>query len=199
MIFRFREFSRLCRQEYFRPLVGLRVLGAILIALFRLDRRACPPSDRCRGFGASPQGSGEPSTASRCDRPSASVWESRRRFQFCVERFQSIRRLFLSLRNFVILAARQPEPHNGQPRGYVPYLVGSRLPRPYHFAARIQSFQAIAAPFPGASFFSQPLAPRSRRPNRLGSKARQSPRRSPLRRRPRNKHRTTTQLWQEIC
>jgi hypothetical protein len=81
------------------------------------------------------------------------VWESRRRFQFCVERFQSIRRLFLSLRNFVILAARQPEPHNGQPRGCVPYLVGSRLPRPYRFAARIQSFQAIAAPFPGASFF----------------------------------------------
>ncbi len=30
-----------------------------------------------------------------------------------------------------------------------PYLVGTRLPRPYHFPARIQSFQAIAAPFPG--------------------------------------------------
>jgi len=26
---------------------------------------------------------------------------------------------------------------------------GSRLPRPYHFRARIQSFQAVAAPFPG--------------------------------------------------
>jgi hypothetical protein len=26
--------------------------------------------------------------------------------------------------------------------------VGSRLPRPYHFRARIQSFQALAAPFP---------------------------------------------------
>ena len=27
--------------------------------------------------------------------------------------------------------------------------MGSRLPRPYHFRARIQSFQALAAPFPG--------------------------------------------------
>ena len=28
-------------------------------------------------------------------------------------------------------------------------VVGSRLRRPYHFRARIQSFQAVAAPFPG--------------------------------------------------
>ncbi len=39
--------------------------------------------------------------------------ERRRRFQFCIERFQSIGRLFLQLpqnRNLVVLAARQPEP-----------------------------------------------------------------------------------------
>ncbi len=39
--------------------------------------------------------------------------ERRRRFQFCIERFQSIGRLFLQLpqnRNLVVLGARQPEP-----------------------------------------------------------------------------------------
>ena len=41
---------------------------------------------------------------------------------------------------------------HGQPRARVPHLVGSRLPSPYHFPARIQSFQAVAAPFPGNSF-----------------------------------------------
>jgi hypothetical protein len=46
--------------------------------------------------------------------------------------------------------------------------VGSRLPRPYHFRARIQSFQAVAAPFPGDSVCPQPLAPRL--PKRLRSK-----------------------------
>ena len=35
------------------------------------------------------------------------------------------------------------------PRARVPHLVASRLPRPYHFPARIQSFQAVAAPLPG--------------------------------------------------
>ena len=41
-----------------------------------------------------------------------------------------------------ILAAHQP------PAG-APDVVGSRLPSPYQLRARIQSFQAIAAPFPG--------------------------------------------------
>ena len=39
----------------------------------------------------------------------------------------------------------------GQLRAGVLDLVGLRLPRPYHFPARIQSFQAVAAPFPGDS------------------------------------------------
>src|SRR5271170_8134813 len=53
----------------------------------------------------------------------------------------------------------------------VPHLVGSRLPSPYHFRARNQSFQAVAAPFPGDSVRlpSGPLALRSGRPKRLGS------------------------------
>jgi hypothetical protein len=57
-----------------------------------------------------------------------------------------------------------------QPRARVPHLVGSTLPSPYHFRARIQSFQAVAAPFPGDSVLpSGPLAARSRRGKRLGS------------------------------
>ena len=39
----------------------------------------------------------------------------------------------------------------GQPRARVPDVVGSRHPRPYHLRARIQSFQAVAAPFAGDS------------------------------------------------
>jgi len=51
---------------------------------------------------------------------------------------------------------------HGRPRARVPDLVGSRLPSPYHFRARIQSFQGIAAPFPGDSALSSdPLAPRN--------------------------------------
>src|SRR5580704_12917452 len=40
---------------------------------------------------------------------------------------------------------------HGQPRARIPDLVGSRFPSPYHFRAPIQSFQAVAAPFPGDS------------------------------------------------
>jgi hypothetical protein len=40
--------------------------------------------------------------------------------------------------------------------------VGSRLPSPYHFRARIQSFQAVAAPFPGDSVL--PAASRAATP-----------------------------------
>jgi hypothetical protein len=53
--------------------------------------------------------------------------------------------------NFFILAACQAGVAHGRPRARVPDLVGSRLPRPYQFRARIQSFQAVAAPFPGDS------------------------------------------------
>jgi hypothetical protein len=40
---------------------------------------------------------------------------------------------------------------NRQLRARVPHLVGPRLPSPYHFPARIQFFQAFAAPFPATS------------------------------------------------
>jgi hypothetical protein len=119
-----------------------------------------------------------------------------RRFQFCIRRFQSIRRFFLQPCHS---PGRHPESASGQPRA-VPDVVGSGLASPYHFRARIQSFQTLAAPFPGDSVLpSGPLAPRSRRPKRLGSKDRRSARQSPPGRRYRNKHRTTAQLWQEIC
>src|SRR5271154_618502 len=38
-----------------------------------------------------------------------------------------------------------------QPRARVPDVVGLGLPSPYHFRARIQSFQGVAAPFAGES------------------------------------------------
>jgi hypothetical protein len=97
--------------------------------------------------------------------------EGRRRFQFCIERFQSVGHLFLQLGNLVtfnfgILAALGP------PRGRVPDVVAPRLLRPYHFRALLQSFQSVAAPFPGDSGFDrdcgarrsvgQRRAPRSR-------------------------------------
>ena len=88
-------------------------------------------------------------------------------------------------------------PH--QPRSRVPDLVGSRLPSPYHFRARIQSFQGVAAPFPGDSVLPSASRAAIPGPKRLGSKDRRSARRRPPpRRRRRNKCRTTTQLWQEI-
>jgi len=87
---------------------------------------------------------------------------------------------------------RQPGVAHGQPCAPVPDLVGSRFPSPYHFRARIQSFQAVAAPFPGDSVL--PSATKH-----LGSKDRRSARRSPPGWRRENKHRTTMQLWQEIC
>jgi hypothetical protein len=81
-----------------------------------------------------------------------------------------------------------PRAAPGQPRARVPDLVGSRLPSPYHFGARIQSFQGVAAPFAGDSV--GPLAPRSRPPRRLGSRDRRSARRQPPpRRRRRNRPR----------
>ena len=91
--------------------------------------------------------------------------------------------------NFVILGSSAGSAH-AQPRAHVPYLVGTRLPSPYHFRARIQSFQAVAAPFPGDSVFPSATTPRF--------KDRRSARRSPLKSRHENKYRTTTQLWQEI-
>ena len=76
-------------------------------------------------------------------------------------------RNFLSTLSFLRLSVGA----HGQHLACVLDLVAPRLPRPYHFPARIQSFQAVAAPFPGDSVLpSDPLAPRSRRPNRLGSK-----------------------------
>ncbi len=105
----------------------------------------------------------DPSPASS---PSVSGGD-RRPLQFCIERFQNHRRHFLQL--------WQPWHScgvaHGQPRAPLLHLVGSRLPSPYHFRARIQSFQPVAAPFPGDSVLpSGPLAPRFRRPKRLRSK-----------------------------
>ncbi len=73
--------------------------------------------------------------------------ERRCRFQFCIERFQSARRLFLQL-----LPSRGSPAGvaHGQPRPCTTSW-GFEASEPNHFRARIQSFQAVAAPFPGNS------------------------------------------------
>src|SRR5271163_1786641 len=59
------------------------------------------------------------------------------------------------------------QPQRTVSRARVPDVVAPRLPRPYHSRARIQSFQAVAAPFPGeAALPAGPLSPRSRRATR---------------------------------
>jgi hypothetical protein len=55
---------------------------------------------------------------------------------------------------------------HGRPRARVPDLVASRLPRHYHFRARIQSFQAVAAPFSGGC--NERAGRRGRRARRFG-------------------------------
>jgi hypothetical protein len=99
------------------------------------------------------------------------VADRRRRFQFCMERFQSVGRLFLQQCNFVVLAGRQPESR-----------LVSRAPV-YHILW-VRGFRAL--PFPGAdSIFSSRCGAISGRlhfavtpsraaipPKRLGSKDR---------------------------
>jgi hypothetical protein len=133
--------------------------------------------------------------------PWRSVAGHRHRFQFCIERFQSTRRLFLQLfpncaeafaRIYVISICYTEFILNI-------YVIFSQLvsrsrarsaARPCTTSCGFAAFEAI--PFPGAdSIFPsrcgaisgrlrQPLAPRSRRPKRLGSKDRRSTRRSTL-------------------
>ena len=96
------------------------------------------------------------------------------RFFLGFERFQCFARRKISPRpprgSNSTTFLRLPAGAHGQPRARIPDVVGSRLPRPYHFRARIQSFQAVAAPFPG-----EPVLPsrqeicRAAR-DRLGSK-----------------------------
>ena len=83
------------------------------------------------------------------------------------ERFQRVARRRISPRHS---CGSSGGVARGQPRAArVPHLVGSRLPSPYHFRARIQSFQAVAAPFPGNSVFAV-------RPSRGAIPARETPR-----------------------
>jgi hypothetical protein len=91
-------------------------------------------------------------------------------FSFALSDFKALGAFFCNFGNFCnlsFLRSRAP----GQPRAHLLHLVGSRLPSPYHLRARIQSFQPLAAPFPGDSVLppSGPLAPRFRRPKRLCS------------------------------
>jgi hypothetical protein len=86
-------------------------------------------------------------------------------FSFASSDFKTLGAFFC---NFATFHSGGPSPGvaHGQPRARVPHLVGSRLPSPYHFQARIQSFQAFAAPFPGDSILpSRSRGPRTYAPN----------------------------------
>ena len=104
------------------------------------------------------------------------------------------------LRDFAILAARQPESRTAsRAAGY--HILWVRVFRDHTISGRgFNLFKPLRRHFRANSVLpSGPLAPRSRRPKRLGSKDRRSARRSPPGRRYRNKYRTTTRLWEEIC
>jgi hypothetical protein len=71
------------------------------------------------------------------------------RFQSCMERLQRVRRLFLQLCNFVILALVQRESRTVS-RATVYQILWVRGFRAHtFFGAQIQSFQPVTAPFPG--------------------------------------------------
>jgi hypothetical protein len=88
-------------------------------------------------------------------------------FSFASSDFKTLGAFFC---NFLQLCHSCGVAH-GQPRARLLHLVGSRLPSPYHFRARIQSFQPVAAPFPGDSVFAvRPSRAALPAPKRLCSK-----------------------------
>ena len=109
----------------------------------------------------------------------AFAWETGADFSSASSDFKSLGAFFC---NFVTSPGSSAGVAHGQPRGRVPDLVGSRLPSPYHFRARIQSFQAVAAPFPGNSFL--PSASRAAIPATAAWELRNQPKSKPLCRSP---------------
>jgi hypothetical protein len=101
--------------------------------------------------------------------------ERRRRFQFCIERFQSIGRLFLKLPKpgiFVILEARLPEPRTV---GRRTRCCGSEASEAIPFPGADSIFSSRCGAISGRLRFCRRALSRrdSRRPKRLGSKDRQ--------------------------
>jgi hypothetical protein len=81
------------------------------------------------------------------------VAEGRRRFQFCIERFQRVRRLFLATWPLSTLAFSQLSVGtHGQPRSRVPDSFEASEIIPFPGADSI--FSIVAAPFPGGSFLT---------------------------------------------
>jgi hypothetical protein len=115
-------------------------------------------------------------------------------FSFASSDFKASGAFFCNFCNLSFLRSRA-----GHPGARLLHLVGSRLPGPYHFRARIQSFQPLAAPFPGDSVSSGPSRAAIPAPKTPLSNTDDRP--GDLRRDKRyeNKYRTTRQLRQEIC
>src|SRR5271170_6791895 len=137
--------------------------------------RASDEAKPARGRGETPPGIfprnvGFQGFASRALFPTSPTGD-RRRFQFCIERFQGLRRLFLQLSNFVILAVRQPEPRTVScPPVY--QILWVRGFRAHTIPGRgFNLFKPLRRHFRATPFCRQaPLAPRPQRPP-LGSYA----------------------------
>ena len=63
--------------------------------------------------------------------------------------FSGLGAFFWPLGHFQLWHSRSSQSERTVSRAAVPDVVASRLLRPYHFLALIQSFQSVAAPFPG--------------------------------------------------
>ena len=128
----------------------------LFLSPFRgLDRRRASPGGLHRGAGKADRKSASRDTA-RTERSADS---------------NSILRLFKDLQAGKVSLAPPSRPTllsvgaHGRARVRLPHLVASRVPSPYHFRAQIQSFQLVAAPFPGDAVLpSGSLATRWSRP-----------------------------------
>jgi hypothetical protein len=131
ILFRFLDFSMLCRQEkfpsrYFRSVAS--VAG---------DASGCGMRRRASaGRRAAEILSAFLNLSMLCKQENFLPLLSERR----VRRWRCGR-----FRNEALLSVGT----RGRPRARIPDVVAWRLPRPYQFRARIQSFQVVAAPFPG--------------------------------------------------
>jgi hypothetical protein len=106
--------------------------------------------------------------------------------------------LFNGLQGGKVSLQLPPESHTAS-RAPVYHILWVRVFRDHTISGRgFNLFKPLGRQFRANSVLpSGPVAPRSRRPKRLGSKDRRSARRSPPGRRCRNKYRTTARLWEE--
>jgi len=119
-----------------------------------------------------------------------------RRFQFCIERFQNLGRLFLQL--FATLSFLRSRARSAARS--LTTSCGFSASEPLPFPGANSIFSTCCGAISGRlRFCRQALSRRASGTETPLFKDRRSARRSPPGRRCENKYRTATQLWQEIC